>query len=207
MYFYTKVVQKIVTFLPKNFANIFHLKYLSLLQCSKYQHFRTDCFNICTSPGFPPRIFKWCLPVLNKVLTCTLHFKLCPEQPSSWYNTSWIPRGHCSIRLDCNYHVNILCSDMQICTHANCIIPSSPWNVDLCSMFWEFLMKQNIKLSLTEKNHNYLTLVRKAYDLLFCPVYWVIVTGQFVIFWIQSDKMVTTYILFTSLSSCHCVSR
>lgn len=124
----------------------------------KYQHFRTDCFNICTSPGLPPRIFKWCLPVLNKVLTCTLHFKLCPEQPSSWYNTSWIPTGHCSLRLDCNYHVNILCSDMQICTHVSCIILSSLWNVDLCSMFWEFLMKPDIKLSLTQDNHNYLTL-------------------------------------------------
>ena len=110
----------------------------------KYQHFRTDCFNICTSPGLPPWIFKWCLPVLNKVLTCTLHFKLRPEQPSSWYNTSWIPTGHCSFRLDCNYHVNILCSDMQICTHASCIIPPPPWNVDLSSMFWEFLMKLEI---------------------------------------------------------------
>lgn len=157
-----------MTFLLSDFANIFHLRYASLLQCSKYQHFRTDCFNICTSPGFPPRIFKWCLPVLNKVLTCTLHFKLCPEQPSSWYNTSWIPRGHCSIRLDCNYHVNILCSDMQICTHANCIIPSSPWNVDLCSTFWEFLMKQDIKLSLTQENLNYLTLARKV--VLLCSI-------------------------------------
>lgn len=110
----------------------------------KYQHFRTDCFNICTSPGLPPRIFKWCLPVLNKVLTCTLHFKLCPEQPSSWYNTSWIPTGHCSLRLDCNYHVNILCSNMQICTHAGCIILPSLWNVDLCSIIREFLMKQEI---------------------------------------------------------------
>lgn len=96
--------------------------------------------------------------MLNKMLTCTLHFKLCPEQPSSWYNTSWIPIGHCSVKLDCNYHVNILCSDMQIWTHTSCVIFPSPWNVDLCSMFWEFLMKQGIKCSSIVNYHNSLTL-------------------------------------------------
>lgn len=35
-------------------------------------------------------------------------------------------------------------------------------------MFWEFLMKQDIKLSSTVENHNYLTLDRKV--VLLCSI-------------------------------------